>query len=114
MGFKIENGVLENCTEEPGVTVVVVPEGVTKIGSEAFTGLSSLESITLPDSVTQIGWSAFSGCTSLAGVTIPDSVTEIGRWAFSGCKNLIIRCRTGSYAEQYAKENEIEYVTTEE
>ena len=91
MGFKIENGVLENCTEEPGVTVVVVPEGVTKIGSEAFTGLSSLESITLPDSVTQIGWSAF-----------------------SGCKNLIIRCRTGSYAEQYAKENEIEYVTTEE
>ena len=91
MGFKIENGVLENCTEEPGVTVVVVPEGVTKIGSEAFTGLSSLESITLPDSVTQIGWSAF-----------------------SGCKNLIIRCRTGSYAEQYARENEIEYVTTEE
>ena len=43
MGFKIENGVLENCTEEPGVTVVVVPEGMTKIGSEAFTGLTRLK-----------------------------------------------------------------------
>lgn len=36
MGFEIENGVLKKYTEEPGVTEVVIPEGVTSIGAEAF------------------------------------------------------------------------------
>jgi hypothetical protein len=38
--------------------------------------------------VTTIGYGAFSGCTSLTSVTIPDSVTSIGNQAFY-CDNLI-------------------------
>ena len=38
MGFQIENGVLKEYTKEPGVTDVVIPEGVTRIGNWAFYG----------------------------------------------------------------------------
>lgn len=42
----------------------------------------------IPDSVTSIGNYAFSGCSSLTSVTIPDSVTSIGNYAFYGCNSL--------------------------
>ena len=60
-------------------------DSVTEIGDSAFSGCTSLTSITIPDSVKIIGYSAFSGCTSLTSIMIPDSVTTIGRYAFSGC-----------------------------
>ena len=43
---------------------------------------------TVPNGVTWIHDNAFSGCTSLTSVTIPDSVTGIGISVFSGCENL--------------------------
>ena len=61
---------------------------VTRIGESAFSGCSSMTSVTIPDSVTSIGDSAFSGCSGLTSVTIPDSVTSIGRSVFSSCNNL--------------------------
>ena len=70
------------------VTALVIPEGVTSIGSYAFRGCSGLTSVTIPESVTAIGSSAFSDCSGLTSVTIPDSVTSIGYSAFSGCSGL--------------------------
>ena len=67
---------------------VIIKEGVTVIGSDAFCGCLSLTSITIPDSVTVIGQYAFRRCTSLTSITIPDSVTKIGGWAFNGCTSL--------------------------
>ena len=65
--------------------------------------------IKVPNSVTSIGEEAFSGCTGLTSVEIPDSVIEIGEDAFDGCNdNLVIITSAGSYAEYYAKENGIE------
>ena len=74
--------------ENTEITDLVIPEGVTSIGNNAFSGCSSLTSITIPNSVTSIGSYAFSSCRSLTSITIPNSVTSIGNNAFSGCRGL--------------------------
>ena len=71
-----------------GLTSVTIPGSVTSIGSSAFYNCSGLTSVTIPNSVTSIGNSAFWGCSSLTSVTIPNSVTSIGGSAFSGCSSL--------------------------
>ena len=43
----------------------------------------------IPDDVTSIGDDAFSGCSGLTSVTIPNSVTSIGDYAFSYCSELL-------------------------
>ncbi len=67
---------------------VVIPDRVTSIGDNAFSGCTSLTSVTIPDRVTSIGDCAFYGCKSLTNITIPNSVTDIGGAAFSGCTGL--------------------------
>ena len=71
-----------------GLTSVTIPDSVTGIGNSAFSGCSGLTSMTIPNRVTNIGSSAFYGCSGLTSVTIPDSVTSIGSSAFSGCSGL--------------------------
>ena len=70
------------------VTNLVIPEGVTKIGSKAFMGCTSLTNITIPNSVKTIGNDAFRGCTSLKNVVIPNSVEYISWRAFQNCTSL--------------------------
>ena len=70
------------------VTLSLFGDGVTEIGSSAFSGCSNLTRVVIPDSVTSINNSAFSGCSSLTSVTIPDSVTSIESSAFEGCTGL--------------------------
>ncbi len=69
-------------------TEFIVPDSVTTIGGQAFSGCESLTSIVIPDSVTEIGYEAFYGCTGLTSIVIPDSVTKIGYKAFYYCDNL--------------------------
>lgn len=69
-----------NCS----ITGVTIPEGVTSIGSSAFSYCSSLTYVILPESVTEIGNSAFSNCRKLSSITIPNSVIAIGYLAFAG------------------------------
>jgi hypothetical protein len=72
---------------------VTIPETfdglpITSIGSDAFSGCTSLTRVAIPDSLTSIGAGAFVGCTSLTSVTIPNSVTHIGDGALFGCASL--------------------------
>ena len=54
---------------------------------------------------------AFYGCTNLTKITIPESVTSIESFAFEDCNNVTIYGYTGSYAETYAEENDIPFVS---
>ena len=63
---------------------IYIKDGVTSIGSYAFTTCKNLISIEIPNSVTSIGEGAFWGCTELTTFVIPNSVTNIGKKAFYG------------------------------
>ena len=95
-----------NCTS---LTSVTIPDSVTSIGYRAFYNCESLTSVTISDSITSIESRTFYNCTSLTSVTIPDSVTSIGWGAFYGCESLTIRGKSGSYAETYAKDENIPF-----
>lgn len=83
--------------------------GVKYISRSAFNYCSNLTEINLPDSVLHIDTRAFRDCVKLKKIRIPESVGYIGKEAFYNCPSLIIKCKKGSYAEQYAIKNEISY-----
>ncbi|MBR2296384.1 MAG: leucine-rich repeat protein [Clostridia bacterium] len=69
--------------------IVILPEEYEgeayQISYGAFSGCTSLKSITIPDNIISIGYSAFDGCTSLTSITISDGEFLKGKVAFSGC-----------------------------
>ena len=105
----IETSTFQGCTSLKSIDI---PNSVTSIGALSFSGCTSLKSIDIPNSVTSIEYGAFQGCDSLKSINIPNSVTSIEDPAFSGCDSLTIYCGQGSYAETYAKQNDIPIVYT--
>lgn len=99
-----------------GFRDITIPDSVTTIGQFAFSWCGGLTEMTLPKSVVFVGNYAFVACGNLKSVTIPESVTIIGykafgfEWAEDEISNekingFTIRGKSGSVAEQYAKEN---------
>lgn len=70
------------------ITSVVIGDGVTSIGDNAFEDCSALKMLDIPQSVTEIGSKAFLGCSALTSLALPQTVNSIGNTAFQGCSNL--------------------------
>ena len=93
---------------------LIIPNGVTEIGKNAFMGCSGLNgtltlpknlktitdhvfyncsyltgTLDIPESVTSIDYMAFAGCSGFTGtLNLPENLESIARQAFSGCKGL--------------------------
>lgn len=93
---------------------VVIPGNVKEIGDNAFSWCENLTNLTISEGVERIGRDAFFRCNKLNEVTIPKSVIQIDMHAFGWDyvndydvrnENLVIKCYSGTAAEQYAKDN---------
>lgn len=70
------------------ITDVEIKNGVKNISSFAFSGFSSLSTVSMPKSISTIETSAFEHCKSLTYICLPQSVSEIGHYAFRYCEGL--------------------------
>jgi len=116
------------------VTGVEIPNTVTTLGDRVFEKCMNLKSVTISDSVTSYGdliffrcynledvvigngmtsitGGIFAGCNKLRNLTVPKSVTYIYDTTFIECPNLTIYGYNDSYAESYAKQHEIAFVS---
>ena len=71
-----------------GVKKVTIGEGITRIGSHAFSDCKSIVDVTLPQTLTSIGREAFSSCTGIRRIALPAGVTSVEEFAFINCSNL--------------------------
>ena len=96
--YSAGNCLMETKTDQLvlGCASSVIPEGVTGIRSEAFSGCGGLRSIVFPASVKSIGPYAFAYCDGLTEVTVPQTVEWIGNDAFFRCKGLTAVTIAGS------------------
>lgn len=104
---QVQWNAFENCESLKNIKL---GSGVKNISSQTFQGCSSLESIILPYQMETIEDNAFKNCTKLKKITIPKATTSISDSAFSYPDKMTIYGVAGSYAEQYAKENDIAFV----
>ena len=111
---------------------IILPDGITNIGSQAFSGAGQLESVRLPPTLVSIQYNAFEYCRGLTKVVIPEGTKFIGSDAFMSCDELrsvilpesleemednpfsvedtnkiLFRVKKGSYAESWCLENGI-------
>ena len=78
----------ENPWYDKNVKQVIIADGVTTIGKDAFKECTKLTSINIPNSVTAIGYMAFYRCEALKSINIPNGVTIIGYQTFYNCNRL--------------------------
>ena len=125
----IEGDAFEGCVE---LTTIKMPADVETMGRRIFCGCEKLLGLNLPGSIRSFGWAAFKRCgaitsfvipegvtalpeelfehcNSMQSITIPSSVTLIEGKVFDGCPDLTLKVESGSYAEQYAKDNNIKF-----
>lgn len=70
----IENNVLLGYADEPDEQHIIVPDGIVKIGDNAFQGCQNIVTVTLPASVKEITAYAFADCPMLEAVIIPQPI----------------------------------------
>jgi len=66
-----------------------IPEGVTLVEYNAFSGCTDLSYVELPSTMTSVSYGAFADCFSLKEVNIPSTITTFDSACFYGCKNLM-------------------------
>lgn len=96
---------------------VIFEEGIETIPANIFaseTRQINITQIVIPDGVKKIGSEAFYCCNNLTAILIPESVTEIAYSSFYKCDKLVIYGYEDSYAKTYADEYNIPFKNASE
>ncbi len=75
------NGMDDNAFQGNGITSVILPNTITKLGANLFGG--NLTYVSLPDSVKEIPANTFYGCAYLTSIKFPSALKSIGKNAFA-------------------------------
>ena len=102
----------------PALANIVLPEGVTEIGTGAFLS-SGVQSIRLPNSLRYIRTKAFAGCSQLKTITIPENVLHMETAAVENNYNLsdvyvlgtATKCAEGAFTDNVAYSYRLESYT---
>lgn len=100
-----------NAFQRSGLKSISIPQNVTEIQCWTFESCESLKTVQLSESITNIFDGAFQNCYSLERIDIYEKCSYIAENAFEGCDKLTIYGKKGSYAEKYAEEHRIPFVT---
>lgn len=92
------------------IRCLIIDEGITELGVDAFRGCTALETVMLPDSMVKLGYRCFDGCTSLKEIVLPQEThfshifePEALRFFFTAGKKIImgLHCFRGTpWAQQ--------------
>ena len=91
-------------------SAVVVEDGTVGVEESAFFNNSNITEIRFPASLHIIKSAAVLDCEKLNHVYFASRDIKMDDLVFLGCPNLTIHAPAGSYAETYAKENNIPFV----
>ena len=81
----IGNAAFSGCSS---LTSITIPSSVISIDPEAFMECTNLRTVTFSEGIRSIDMSVFSGCTSLTQISFPSTLTYIGNHCFEGCEAL--------------------------
>ena len=98
--------------DNPNLESVSLPSTIISIDTDAFQRARSLSSINIPYGIEEIWDYAFQECDSLSEITIPDTVTYLGDNIFWGCEDTItVRTyATATNVIEYCENYGINYV----
>lgn len=81
-----------------GDTVLTLPADTQTIAEKAFYG-AAVQEVVLPEGITAIGPQAFASCGDLGLITLPDSLTSVADDAFSGTSGVTAICASEAAAQ---------------
>ena len=103
------------------VKKIDIQEGITSIPDKEFGQFANLTEVTLPTTMKTIGKEAFTYCNKLRKIVMLDNITSIGEDAFFAgyyipstdekINYITIYTTEGSYAAEWAEQNNASYVT---
>lgn len=134
--FSVKDGIATLTDYKGTEPSAVIPEKIGKnvvaqISRDGFKGCKGLKEVTIPATMKEIGFRSFYHCPDLEIVRFSQGVESTGNCSFCVCQNLkhayipasvkqiisFVKCHAltihapaGSYAETYAKENNIPFV----
>lgn len=96
---------------ERDIKAVLIPETVTKIGDEAFSGCESLEVVYFKgEGIKEICSGAFSCVGNLKYIELPESIDTFGG-VFTGVYEIVtVVTPSGSYAETFFKDFGVKFI----